>query len=291
MRGAAGWLLALLVTGIGTAAAPPCARLAGTAFDYRVAAGDSLESLAARFGIDPATIARRNALKPGTRLKTGAVVRIDAVHIVPPSDRTIVVNVPQRMLFVMADDGVHEFPIAAGRPSWETPLGTFTVMTKEEDPTWDVPVSIQAEMRKAGQPVLTRVPPSPDNPLGKFWLGLSLPGIGIHGTNAPRSIHRLTTHGCIRVHPDRIGDLYDMVTEGTTGAIVYEPLLLTVAGGRVYVEVNADSYHHAAPTLERLREMADGASAAALIDWALAADALALKEGVAVDVSLCAAAR
>ena len=285
MRMIVAWVLTILVSAAGTATPAPCASLAGTPFEYQVAAGDSLEALAARFGVDAATIARRNQLKPGAKLKAGTLLRIEAIHIVPPSDRAIVVNLPQRMLFVLAEDGVRSFPIAAGRPSWQTPRGTFTVEMKEEDPTWDVPVSIQAEMRRAGKPVLERVPPSPENPLGRYWLGLSLPGIGIHGTNAPLSIHRLATHGCIRVHPDRIGELYDMVAEGTEGEIVYEPLLLAVVGGRAYVEANPDAYRRAPVTLTRLRELAEAASATALIDWTLAAEAVALKEGVAVDVS------
>jgi L,D-transpeptidase ErfK/SrfK len=285
MRTVIASLLGILVSGAGTLAAPPRASLAGTPFDYSVAAGDSLDALAARFGVAAASITRRNGLKPGVRLKAGTLLRIDAAHIVPASDRTIIINLPQRMLFVLADDGVHSFPIAAGRPSWQTPRGTFTVETKETDPTWDVPESIQAEMRRTGKPVLEHVPPSPENPLGEFWLGLSLPGIGIHGTNAPLSIHKLTTHGCIRVHPDRIGELYDMVAEGTDGEIVYEPLLLAIVGGHVYVEANPDAYRRSPVTIARLREMAEAASATALIDWTLAADAVALKEGVAVDVS------
>jgi L,D-transpeptidase ErfK/SrfK len=130
------------------------------------------------------------------------------------------------------------------------------------------------------------VPPSPENPLGRYWLGLSLPGLGIHGTNAPLSIHTLATHGCIRLHPDRVGELYGLVAEGSEGDIVYEPLLLAIAGGRVYVEANPDAYRRAPVTLARLRNLAAAASATALIDWSLAADAVALKEGIAVDISV-----
>src|SRR5207244_4257585 len=65
-----------------------------------------------------------------------------------------------------------------------------------------------------GKPVLTHVPPSPANPLGKYWLGLSIPGVGIHGTNAPSSIYNLQTHGCIRLHPDDIEKLRKSAIKG-----------------------------------------------------------------------------
>lgn len=280
----AAWVIAILIAGAGPASPPPPA-LTGAPFDHCVAAGDTLDALAARFGVDAATIARRNAITRKTRLAPGAILRIDAVHIVPPSERTIVVNLPQRMLFLRTADGVRAYPVAAGRPSWPTPRGAFTVQVKETDPTWDVPPSIQEEMRRSGKPVLEHVPPSPQNPLGKFWLGLSLSGIGIHGTNAPLSIHRLVTHGCIRVHPDLIEELFALVPEGADGEIVYETLLVAASGGRVYVEVNPDAYGRGATTMARLREQTDCAGVTAVVDWARAAAALALREGVAVDIT------
>ncbi len=81
--------------------------------------------------------------------------------------------------------------MAVGRADWQTPLGDFTIVIKEEDPTWDVPLSIQQEMRRAGKRVVKSVPPGPANPLGRFWLGLSLDSVGIHGTIAPLSIYSL----------------------------------------------------------------------------------------------------
>jgi L,D-transpeptidase ErfK/SrfK len=278
-------VVGVLLSGLAQPAPPPAVQLAGGPVDYCVAAGDSLESLAARFGVDAATIARRNGLDPRGRLRAGRAVRIDAVHLVPSSDRPVVVNLPQRMLFVRTAEGVRAFPIAAGRPGWQTPRGPFTIVEKEEDPTWDVPVSIQREMERTGKPVLTHVAPGPENPLGKFFLRTSLPNIGIHGTNAPRSIHRLVTHGCIRVHPDLIGDLFALVPAGTEGEVVYRPVLVGVVGGRVYIEVNPDAYGCAPLTLSALRDAAEQAAASASIDWALAADALKLREGVAVDVT------
>lgn len=284
MRAIAAGVAGLLAAALQTQGAPP-SRLVGSAAEYCVAGGDSLGGIAARYGEDVATLARRNGLKPGARLPAGTVIRVDAVHIVPASPHAVVVNIPQRMLFVTAADGIHGFPVAVGRRTWPTPRGVFTIDTKEEDPTWDVPPSIQAEMRRAGKTPLQHVPPSPENPLGAYWIGLSLPGIGIHGTNAPGSIYQAATHGCIRVHPDRIAELFGLVSEGDTGEIVDEPLLLTCEAGRIYVEVHADIYGRQPVGLAGLKTLADRFGVADLVDWTLAAEAASLREGIAVDIT------
>lgn len=40
--------------------------------------------------------------------------------------------------------------------------------------------------------------PSTPSPVGTRWMGLSIPGYGIHGTNEPKSIGKAASHGCIR---------------------------------------------------------------------------------------------
>ena len=82
-------------------------------------------------------------------------------HLVPRGlDDGVMLNVPQRMIFVMRDGAaVARYPVGLGRPDWPTFVGTFTIVAKETDPVWDVPVSIQEELRLAGKEVLTRVPP------------------------------------------------------------------------------------------------------------------------------------
>jgi L,D-transpeptidase ErfK/SrfK len=76
------------------------------------------------------------------------------------------------------------------------------------DPVSDIPASIQGELRLGGKPVVARVPPGPANPLRKYWLGLSVAKYGIHGTNAPASISRFQTHGCVRMHAADIEVLF-----------------------------------------------------------------------------------
>jgi L,D-transpeptidase ErfK/SrfK len=146
-------------------------------------------------------------------------------------------------------------------------------------------VSIQEEMRKAGKPVLTHVPPSPENPLGKYWIGLSIPGLGIHGTNTPSSIYRLATHGCIRLHPDDVKQLFPQVEIGTPGAILYQPVLMTRVEESVFLEAHPDVYEKSSDALATVMELARAAGYADLVDWDAARDVLRKREGVARDVT------
>ena len=105
---------------------------------------------------------------------------------------------------------------------------------------------------------LAKVAAGPDNPLGRYRLGLSLECCGIHSTNAPRSIYGFETHGCIRLAPADAVDLFSRVSVGTRVEIVYETVLLARAGGgRSFVEVHADVYGRAGGRYEKVRSTAE----------------------------------
>jgi L,D-transpeptidase ErfK/SrfK len=265
------------------------ASIVGGVAEYAAHPGDSLTSVGARFGVDVSTLARANGLHPTARLALGQRLRVVNPHLVPrlgPED-AIVVNVPQRMLFqARAGELLGGYPIAAGRPSWRTPRGVFAIDDRVTDKTWTVPASIQQEMRREGKPVKTRVPPGPDNPLGRHWLGLAGTSCGIHGTIAPASIYGLGTHGCIRLHADDIARVYERAEIGDRVRVVYEPVLLSVLPDRrVCLEVHRDAYRLAPPPGETLAALALQEATADRIDPALAAAALAAREGIAVEVT------
>jgi L,D-transpeptidase ErfK/SrfK len=217
---------------------------------YVVRHGDSLVSIGARFGVEPNTLAEDNHLRPATVLRAGDILRVDNHHIVPEElTDGVLVNIPQRMLFVARDGRLAgAYPIAVGRPDWPSPTGNFVIGIKEIDPTWDVPRSIQREMGRAGKRIVTAVPPGPDNPLGDRWFGLKGSGVGIHGTNQPTSIYRFTTHGCIRVHPDDARALFELTEVGSPVIIVYQPVLVAIdEEGEVWMEVHRDAYGRSDP--------------------------------------------
>ena len=258
--------------------------LVGQVQTVTVARGDTLWALGARFGIDPGTIARDNGLLIEARLQVGATLRLDSRHIVPavPPDLALVINVPQRMLFLVGEQGVVAHPVAVGRASWPTPLGGFTITVKETNPTWDVPQSIREEARRAGRSLPLKVPPGPNNPLGAHWLGLSVGSVGIHGTNAPDSIYQAMTHGCIRMQAADVADLFDRVHVGTRGDLVYQPLLMFVDRDEVFLEVHRDIYRRGPhDPLAFVKARAGELGVTDQVDWDAVASVIHERAGVA----------
>jgi L,D-transpeptidase ErfK/SrfK len=136
--------------------------------------------------------------------------------------------------------------------------------------------------RTGEYPLPLVVAPGPKNPLGQFWIGLSLAGIGIHGTPAQSSIYQAVTHGCIRLQRDPIADLYARVAPGTRGRIIYEPILIAESGDDVYIEVHADVYRRlAASPYVIARALAARLGLAYRTDWSLADREIDRHAGVA----------
>jgi L,D-transpeptidase ErfK/SrfK len=278
-------IAATIVLAAAVVAAQP---LTGDVHTAAVARGDTLRSLGSRFGVDPATIARDNGRALDAPLRIGETLSIDNRHIVPalPAGVMLIVNVPQRMLFAVTGSGVAAYPAAVGRRDWPTPLGEFSIATKERTPTWDVPESIRAEARRAGRTLPLRVPPGPGNPLGAYWLGLSGGGVGIHGTNAPRSIYQVITHGCIRLHPDDISALFGEVSVGTRGVLLYQPVLVAIHGNDVFVEAHRDVYGRGpADALEFVRLRMYESGVFDRVDWDRVAAVIRERAGIARPVT------
>ncbi|MEO6696922.1 MAG: L,D-transpeptidase, partial [Gammaproteobacteria bacterium] len=236
-------------------------------------------------------LARDNGLDSNSRLQPGQALLIDNRHIIPKQlEDGILINLPQRMLFLLQGGSpVVYYPVGLGKPDWSTPTGEFTVLVKEENPTWDVPISIQEEMRREGKAVKTKVPPGPDNPLGKYWLGLSLSGLGIHGTIAPTSIYQFRSHGCIRLHPDDITAFFPLVSDEQEGEIIYAPVLLAqLDDGRIFLEVHRDIYKKGGDPLKRVQKLSADAKIDDQIDWQWVQQVVQRKEGVAREVGIAA---
>jgi lipoprotein-anchoring transpeptidase ErfK/SrfK len=105
------------------------------------------------------------------------------------------------------------FQVATGQTIYPTPLGKFQIVVKWKNPWWYPPASPWAQGLKP-------VPPGPGNPLGTRWMGLSAPGVGIHGTPEDGSIGYSLSHGCIRMHIPQAEWLFNHVNVGTPVYIV-----------------------------------------------------------------------
>ena len=108
---------------------------------------------------------------------------------------------------------LRSFGVATGQSVYPTPLGRFHIVVKWRNPWWNPPDSDWAR----GQ---SPIPPGPGNPLGTRWMGLSAPGVGIHGTPDPASIGYSVSHGCIRMRIPEAEWLFEHVWIGTTVFIV-----------------------------------------------------------------------
>jgi lipoprotein-anchoring transpeptidase ErfK/SrfK len=146
--------------------------------------------------------------------------------------RRIIISIPDRKLALIEDGKVVKiYQTAVGADATPSPTGTFTVIRRVPNPTW----------YHAGKVVA----PGKNNPVGSRWIGLSEKGYGIHGTNAPGSIGRNVSHGCIRMRNRDVEQLFELVQIGdivelhgeVTDEIsqifhpAAEPVLTAAAGG------------------------------------------------------------
>lgn len=192
----------------------------------------------------------------------------------------LVINLPEFRLyhFIPETKMVSTYPVGIGDVGWETPVAVSHIIYRQVDPTWLVPKSLRA---KYGA---TTIPPGPKNPLGKYWLGLSLTGYGIHGTNSPWGIGRRVSHGCIRLYPEHIALLFENVSVNTPVEIIYEPVKIGVQDRSIFIEVHPDIYNRIpdiqAQTFRRLHELGIFSD----VSVSLVKDALEKQNGLPVRV-------
>ena len=115
--------------------------------------------------------------------------------------RRVVVSIPDRKLALIdGDQIVSIYPIAVGAPLSPSPVGTFSVVTRVTNPTYYRPGKV--------------IGPGAGNPIGTRWIGLSVKGFGIHGTDDPRSIGFAKSHGCIRLRNQDVEQLFEQLRAG-----------------------------------------------------------------------------
>src|SRR5690606_35392977 len=91
---------------------------------------------------------------------------------------------------------------------------------------WYVPASVREEHRKNGDPLPAVVPQGPDNPLGAHSFTLGWPSYLIHDTNKPYGVGMRSSHGCVRLYPEDIAQLFEMVPVGTKVRVVNQPFVI-----------------------------------------------------------------
>ncbi|MFZ3122800.1 MAG: L,D-transpeptidase family protein [Thermodesulfovibrionales bacterium] len=256
---------------------------------YTVVKGDYGEMIEGKLGISWPDIASANSINPSAPLAIWQSLKVKFRRIIPPRiDNGIIINIPDRTLYRFSDGKLKDYYfIAAGKPTWQTPLGEFTIKNKAKDPTWYVPPSIQKEMEVSGQDVIVEIPPGAENPLGKYWLQLSLQGIGLHGTNSPHSIYKFRSHGCMRLRPEVAEFLFNDVAVGTKGIVIYEPVKAAkTSDNRIVIEVYKDFYKRRINYDDKIKERLKELNALEKVDWNKIKEAIEKKDGLVWDVSL-----
>lgn len=123
--------------------------------------------------------------------------------------RVIVVSLLDRKLALVEDGQVKKvYPVAVGKPSTPSPVGSFTIEARVKDPVYS----------HDGK----TVQPGPNNPVGSRWMGLSIRGYGIHGTNHQESIGKAASHGCIRMAKADVEEFFKLVAVGDTVELIGE---------------------------------------------------------------------
>jgi lipoprotein-anchoring transpeptidase ErfK/SrfK len=157
-----------------------------------------------------------SALESNSRLPIGVRTRTTPAQVTVASLGPIITidRGANRLTLYDGAKVVRTFPVATGQAIYPTPTGTFHIVVMQRDPWWYPPT--YDSWAKGLKPV----PPGPNNPLGTRWMGLSVPGVGIHGTDEPSSIGYSESHGCVRMQVPDAEWLFDHVKVGTTVHIV-----------------------------------------------------------------------
>lgn len=201
---------------------PEDADLIGIEVSVKGLAQDTLLDIARQYDLRQEEILLANPDVDRWLPGNGTEIVLPGRFILPRAERKgIVLNLPEMRLYYFYRDSekelmVKSYPVSIGRMDWNTPLGTARIEKKDRDPSWRPPESLKLEAAAKGDPLPDVVPPGPDNPLGNYALRLSIPGYLIHSTNKPYGVGMRVTHGCVRMYPEDIEELFPLVPLFTT---------------------------------------------------------------------------
>ena len=256
---------------------------------------DTLLDIARRFGMGLAELRLANPGVDTWLPGEGTAIRLPSRFVLPEASRSgLVINVAEMRIYYYPDDEsvVRTWPISIGRVGWETPLGETSIVRKKAYPSWYPPESIREEAAGSGNPLPRVVGPGPDNPLGSHALYLGFPQYLIHGTNKPFSIGMRVSHGCVRMYPEHIVELYELVEPGTPVTLVHQGVKAGWSGDQLYLEVHPDVGvldEEARPSMtEVVSSLIAATPAAGLpmdLDWERVEEALATANGVPIAVA------
>ena len=265
---------------------------------------DTLYDLARKYSLGSEEVIRVNpGIDPWLPGADKQVI-IPGRHILPPGPHEgIIVNLPEHRLYYFPKPErlkgklqhalVITYPVSIGKMDWHTPIGVTHVIQKEKDPVWFPPESVRKEHAANGDPLPARVPAGPDNPLGAFAMRLAA-GNGtymIHGTNNPIAVGLAVTHGCIRMYPEDVSQLFPMIPVGAQVRLTNDPVKVAWVDGELLLEAHppvdaeGQSFEPNVDQFSELLQAAVGDSTVA-IHWDYAREVLQTANGVLATVGL-----
>jgi L,D-transpeptidase ErfK/SrfK len=261
----------------------------GTVTTYTVKKNEDLSRIAQKFGV---SVIELQAANPGVnpwKPKPGTEIKISNMHLVPTIVREgVVINLETSRLFLFKNDKeVLSFPVASGKPGWETPVAATKVILKRKDPIW----TPTPRIREENPDLPDFVPAGPNNPLGKYAINLGLNGIMLHGTNAPSSVGKKVSHGCMRMYAKDIETLFHAVKVGTPVLLMKTSREMGWQGNTLYLQLApriAKMKREEAkyrPDLDLYAAIQKAAGEDAVIDWHEVEEARLRADGIPVAIA------
>ncbi|WP_211250413.1 L,D-transpeptidase family protein [Simplicispira psychrophila] len=158
------------------------------------------EALGEKFHCSPAWL--RNA-NPGSRFATGDSIVVpfvaDETDKAPTGASALRIDKAGRVLSVLGKDDavIAVFPISMGGRSDPLPVGRLEIKNAAKNPVFTFDPDLLKGTKKTDKKV--DLPPGPNNPVGVYWLGLSQPHWGIHGTPHPARVGTAESNGCVHL--------------------------------------------------------------------------------------------
>jgi L,D-transpeptidase ErfK/SrfK len=222
----------------------PTTDIVGVVQKTRATKEDTLTDIARRFNIGYEEIVRANPDVDPWLPGEGKEIVIPSQFILPNAPRDgVVINAAAMRLFYYPKvkkgetQVVHTYPIGIGKVGWNTPEGATKVVRRQKDPIWrPTPSIIREHMKERGEKLDAVVKAGPDNPLGRHALYLGWPTYLIHGTNKPAGVGLRSSHGCIRLYPEDIATLFELVPNGTQVRVVNQPYVFGWHDGALHIQ-------------------------------------------------------
>jgi LysM repeat protein len=171
---------------------------------HAIAAGESIHAIARGHKITEELMASINGVSEPNKLAVG-----QRLKVIEGPFRAVISKSRHRLDIYLGEVFVQSFRVGLGT-NGGTPTGAWVVRNKLSNPDWTDP--------RNGRHYLAD---DPDNPIGERWIGLEgvsgealgKQGFGIHGTIDPKSIGENLSMGCIRLAPEDIKRVYDLLVE------------------------------------------------------------------------------